>query len=732
MGARCGIPARKGVPRKAFVLWWLALACGLVPSPASGQAAAEELRSGWFIRPPYMMERQEGNLTVLTGLEIQFARKLFEGTGYRAKFEPLSWAEALQGLRLGTVDFVTGAYEIESRKEYAHYSIPYRHEEMVLYYRRGDPGFAEVRTLAELFSLLRQRPFRMGYTAGFAVGAQDVQQFFDDPPPTLERVPSSGYQDNLRLMADGAIDFFIANPVVMDRMLLAEDLRGVIAKGKVSVGRIPVHVLFSKVTVEPEEVELFNRRIGRLRETGTIRRLYINTVLPFYLTVTTSQLWFEGITALGIVAFSLSGVILARRERYNVFGALILGTLPAIGGGVLRDLFLGSGRIFVLETPFHFLAAIAVVLLSFLLLRAVDWIRARRKPGRRVAGLRGSSRLGRLFGGLYHFFDAWAVAAFTIIGVSAAVETGATPLWLWGPAMGVLTASGGVVLRDMVRAEFNIEMLKKDSFAEVSIVGGSLYTAALLAYPEQLSGGAHLPVTLGFISALFLLRFLILRRGWTNPFQFGDAVEGPEVRLTLLREREAALWRYLVAFHAHSPEGESVADLEELHNRFFYEWTGLRNELEGMAEQSREIARMPSYRHGVHRLHLLAHLETVLYEMAGESPDPETRVGRRDRELAAEFRALLGKVGDQVAQPGGEGRAELRRRHAHLMEACRRNREEPPSASRSDRRWIYRLERMTYLLGEYLETASEPADSAGCKTSAERPTQESLAVLLGR
>jgi len=137
MGARCGIPVRKGVPRKAFVLWWLALACGLVPSPASGQAAAEELRSGWFIRPPYMMERQEGNLTVLTGLEIQFARKLFEGTGYRAKFEPLSWAESLQGLRLGTVDFVTGAYEIESRKEYAHYSIPYRHEEMVLYYRRG-------------------------------------------------------------------------------------------------------------------------------------------------------------------------------------------------------------------------------------------------------------------------------------------------------------------------------------------------------------------------------------------------------------------------------------------------------------------------------------------------------------------------------------------------------------------------------------------------------------------
>lgn len=710
MGARtrtrtAGDPFRRGLG------WlWLLLALGLAPLPAEGQAAAEDLRSGWFIRPPYMMERQEGNLTVLTGLEIQFSRQLFEGTGYRPEFAPLSWAESLQGLRQGTIDFVTGAYEIESRKEFAHYSIPYRHEKMALYYRRGDPDFAEVRTLRELFALLRERPHRMGYTTGFAVGAQDVQQFFDDPPPTLERVPSSGYADNLALMLEGAIDFFIANPVVMDRMLLAEDLGAVVVKGKVTVGRIPVHVLFSKVTVTPEEVALFNGRIERLLETGTIRRLSINTILPFYLTVTTSQPWFEGITALGIIAFSLSGVILARRERYNVFGALILGTLPAIGGGVLRDLFLGSGRIFVLETPFHFVAAVVVVLLSFVLLRSVDWFRARRKAGVVAASFGETGRLARFFGGLYHFFDAWAVAAFTIIGVSAAVEAAATPLWLWGPAMGVLTASGGVVLRDMVRAEFNIAMLKKDSFAEVSILGGGLYTGALLLFPEQLSGGAHLPVTLGFIFVLFVLRFLILQRGWSNPFQFGDAVEGPEVRLALLREREKALWQYLAALHADSPGTESRADLEAWHNRFFYEWTALRKELEGMAEASRETARMPAYRDAVHRLHLLSHLEAVLYESAAEGPDPRTRSGPVDRELAAEFRDLLGQVGDEVARPGTEGRAELREKHAALREACRARRDGPASAVPSDPRWLYRMERMTYLLGEYLQATGERED----------------------
>ena len=699
-----------GRQRRSGVVWLICLitvGSPLVPKPATGQAAAEELTTGWFIRPPYMMEVQRGEQLVLTGLAILLSKEMMKGTEFRPEFLPLSWAESLQGLRDGTVDFVMGAYEIDARKEFAYYSIPYREEEMALYHRVGDKELQNVRDLAQFFSLLRERPFRMGYTDGFAVGGQKVQAFFDNPPPTLERVPSSGYSDNLRLLLNGTIDFFIANPVVMDRMLLAEGMRGKIVKGKVTIAEIPVHILFSKSSIEPSEVSIFNDRLRVMLEDGTFRRLFINTILPFYLAATTSQPWFEWLTVLGVMAFALSGVILARKESYNVSGALVLVTLSAIGGGVLRDLFLGTSQIFILDTPLFFLAAVSVVIVSFVGLRIYDYLRNRGSGIQARGDPPLSGRLSRFFEGLYHFFDAWGVAALTIIGVSAAVEIGATPLWLWGPVMGGLTASGGVVLRDMVRAEFNIEMLKKDLYAEISVAGGAIYTLVLLLFPEQFSSGAYLPVTIGFIFALFFLRFAVLRRGWKNPLQFGDVMNRPERRLRTLRQREAALWRYLSAFYGEAPYEHTERELEELHNQFFYDLTELRKDLNGLAEECLDATRSPAYRRALIRLNLLSLLEAGLYEFSRDPGEAETVEGQEEKKLAGSFRALLGQMGQQVAEPSEDQREELRTHHAAIMAECQRRRDPPPQQSSNRWRWIYRMERMGYLLGEYLQATGE-------------------------
>ena len=50
--------------------------------------------------------------------------------------------------------------------------------------------------------------------------------------------------------------------------------------------------------------------------------------------------WFRVLAFVGTVAFALSGVVLAYQGNYTLFGALILATLPAVGGGVARDLIL--------------------------------------------------------------------------------------------------------------------------------------------------------------------------------------------------------------------------------------------------------------------------------------------------------------------------------------------------------------------------------------------------------
>ncbi len=109
--------------------------------------------------------------------------------------------------------------------------------------------------------------------------------------------------------------------------------------------------MYSRETITKEEVAYFDERLAEMSESGYIRSLHIHNILPVYLSITTGQFWFTLLKYLGIIAFCTPGVILARKERYNFFGALLLATMPAIGGGVLRDLILGADQVFVLKIP---------------------------------------------------------------------------------------------------------------------------------------------------------------------------------------------------------------------------------------------------------------------------------------------------------------------------------------------------------------------------------------------
>ena len=45
---------------------------------------------------------------------------------------------------------------------------------------------------------------------------------------------------------------------------------------------------------------------------------------------------------IGTIAFASSGAMLAVRKRMDLFGVCVLGVTTAVGGGMIRDLILGS------------------------------------------------------------------------------------------------------------------------------------------------------------------------------------------------------------------------------------------------------------------------------------------------------------------------------------------------------------------------------------------------------
>ena len=60
-----------------------------------------------------------------------------------------------------------------------------------------------------------------------------------------------------------------------------------------------------------------------------------------FATLVTSP-WFYVLDLIGTTAFALSGFIRALQRRYDLWGCFILTLLPAVGGGILRDCWLGE------------------------------------------------------------------------------------------------------------------------------------------------------------------------------------------------------------------------------------------------------------------------------------------------------------------------------------------------------------------------------------------------------
>ncbi len=640
----------------------LLVSIGSLTDPVYAQAISEELSSGWFPRSPYQLEEHQGGVSVVTGLDIEISRELLNQAGYRPAFDPLSWGTIVENLQQGQLDFVPGSYKLEERKNFAHFSDPYRYEENAVYYHESVDELDDVKTVDELIGFLETNEIRLAYTEGYAYGSRDIGDLIDDPPSTVKRVPSNSYTENINLAVDREVDIYISNPVIMEKMLIEGDVDDVIRRAEVSMEDIPVHFMFSKKTISKEQVDHFNEILASMEETGAMRSIYINTIIPYLLTLTTGQTWFVLLNLLGIFAFCISGVIIARKERYNFFGAIVLATLPAIGGGVLRDIVLGANKVFILETPEYFLVAVTVVIVGFIGFKTYDYFYE--NTGGLVHDIQKLSRnkLSGTVESVFKFFDAWAVAAFTIIGVSVAIEMRADPLWLWGPAMGVLTASGGVVLRDMVRADFNIEMLKSDSYAETSIIGGVLFTLLLILFPYQMNPDFIFYLTISFILVLFGVRTFILWSGFENPFQFGAHYSKPEYRLAKISDDEKTIWATLNSYYSTDKKGNtspvSSSELERLRNEFLFANSRVRDELDHLAAEPLSAGIVQLHRMFMTRMEKVASIEQSLYMFMqiqqGLTYDEKSRVSGLQRRINHCLKSAIESIRETIQSDSGD------------------------------------------------------------------------------
>ena len=197
----------------------------------------------------------------------------------------------------------------------------------------------------------------------------------------------------------------------------------------------------------------------------------------------------------GIAAFAVSGVMVAVARELDLLGALVLGAITSVGGGVIRDILLGVLPPAMFVDPRYVIAAVGVSLVTFVVALYL--------------GDRFLQRIERL-GPLINALDAVGLGIFVTVGVDAAVRAGYGDNAFLAVFVGTMTGVGGGILRDQLVGRVPM-VLQKHVYVLAAIAGA-------IAYYVMLRLDLLRPVALCLSSAIVVvIRLLAAHYRWNLP-----------------------------------------------------------------------------------------------------------------------------------------------------------------------------------------------------------------------
>ncbi|MCW2242842.1 trimeric intracellular cation channel family protein [Azospirillum canadense] len=187
----------------------------------------------------------------------------------------------------------------------------------------------------------------------------------------------------------------------------------------------------------------------------------------------------------GVFIFGLTGGTMAVRRQLDIFGVIVLSMVTALAGGLLRDLMIGAVPPASLRDDRYLIAALLSGLVAFFF----------------------HPQINRLVKPVM-VLDAAGLGLFAVAGCGKALTYGLTPV----PAvlLGVLTACGGGVVRDVLVAEVP-RVLREEIYAMAALL------AAVIVIAGAELGLPRTPVAIAAALAGFLLRVVSVWRGWSAP-----------------------------------------------------------------------------------------------------------------------------------------------------------------------------------------------------------------------
>jgi uncharacterized membrane protein YeiH len=187
---------------------------------------------------------------------------------------------------------------------------------------------------------------------------------------------------------------------------------------------------------------------------------------------------------LGTVVFAITGLLAASRKQLDLFGAIVIAMVTAVGGGTLRDLILDVPVFWTQQTVYIYVIVVSA-LFMFIYARYYE------PPMRLLLVL-----------------DALGLAVFTVIGAQKAFELGfSDPIVIM---LGIMTGVVGGVIRDVLVGEVPL-IFRKEIYATASFAGASVLVLGFNYLPSK-----ELAIFVAMM-VVFGLRLLAIHKNYTLP-----------------------------------------------------------------------------------------------------------------------------------------------------------------------------------------------------------------------
>ena len=198
---------------------------------------------------------------------------------------------------------------------------------------------------------------------------------------------------------------------------------------------------------------------------------------------------------IGVIAFAISGAMVAIEEKLDVFGVVVLGFTTALGGGMLRDLMLGN----LPSVNFYNYTAIALSIFVSIFIFV-------------LASITSSWYRSHIFiiEKINNAADALGLGVFIVSGIQIALARGYGENLFLVIFSGLITGAGGGTIRDIMVGRKPV-IFSRHIYAVAAIIGGMYFLACL---------HFRLPLAFSMTSSIvlvFVIRMLSAHYRWNLP-----------------------------------------------------------------------------------------------------------------------------------------------------------------------------------------------------------------------